>query len=259
MIFGHDKTFEITLLKIRKDWSHPDIWSSSETSGPRLMLISWRMMKWGPLSSSQKQMIQGLLCVGQTFFFSQLKRKRETCIPYCAFCSLELNTESTLLFQINSLKTENFCLGLCGGKVTASSTTKSRQTAKALCKKEYVEIFFLFFSFLHFVQQLVLSTLYFSSLRINLLSQRNPEGQPSEPFQSLNVLIPSAEKKNERKFQLFIWRLCLTHQLLDDNLESFKFSWQFWPLITEMIHAFLRLPTTFSVQALVTTLLIIFK
>lgn len=57
-------------------------------------------------------------------------------------------------------------------------------------------------------------------------------------FRVLSVWIPSAEKKNEIKIHLFIWRLCLTHQLLDDNLESFKLFWQFWPLITEMIHAF---------------------
>lgn len=156
-------------MKIRKDWSHPDIWSSSEGLGPRLLVISCRMMKWGPLSSLQKQMIQTLLFAGQTFFPSAFKRKKKKRNSHflCAFCSLELNTENILLFQINSLKTENFCLGLCGGRVTASSTTKSPQTAKPYARRNTLSYLSSFFS-LHFVQHLVLATLNFSSLRINL-------------------------------------------------------------------------------------------
>lgn len=62
-------------------------------------------------------------------------------------CFLLFGTENTLLFQINNLNTENFWLVLCGGRMTTSSTTESPQTAKALCKKEYIAISFLFLLF----------------------------------------------------------------------------------------------------------------
>lgn len=160
------------------------------------------------------------------FFPIQLKRekKKETHIFYCAFCSLELNTKNILIFQINSLQTENFCLGLCGGRVTASSTTKSPQTAKALCKKEYTAISFLFFSLFCI---LCSSWFYQHFIFLHRESTINPKGTLNGSlsfFRVLNVWIPSAEEKNERKLHLFILRLCLTHQLLDDNLESFKLS-----------------------------------
>lgn len=67
--------------------------------------------------------------------------------PWLAGARRPEQCDNTLLFQMNSLKTENSCLGLCGGRVTESSRTKSPQTAKALCKEEYTAIYFLFFLF----------------------------------------------------------------------------------------------------------------
>lgn len=150
--------------------------------------------------------------------------------------------DNTLLFQMNSLKTENSCLGLCGGRVTESSRTKSPQTAKALCKEEYTAIYFLFFLFSAFCAAVgSINTSFFLHWESAFCPKGTLNGSLSL-FRVLNVWIPSAEKKNERKLQLFIWRfiwrLCLTRQLLDDNLEGFKLSWQFRPLITEVINAF---------------------
>lgn len=200
-------------------------------------------------------MIQGLLFGGETFSPNQLKRekkKKEIHIFYCAFCSLEPKILYYFKLIVWTLKISNLFF------VVKEWLHPLQQTAKALCKKEYIAISFLFLLFSaffcsswfyqHFIFLLWESTFYPKGTLNGSLSL----------FRVLNVWIPSAEKKNERKLQLFIWRLCLTHQLLDDNQESFKLSWQFWPLITEMINAFLRLPATLSVHALATTLLIIF-
>lgn len=149
-------------MKIRKDWSRSEIWSSSKTPGPRSSVISCKMRKkWGPLSSLQSKWFRDS-CLLHRLFFQSLKIKNETCIFYFAYCSLETNRESILLFQIIGLQTENFCLSLHGGSVTGVSTTKSPQTAKDLCKKEHIAISFLSFLFSAFCAAVdSINTLFF--------------------------------------------------------------------------------------------------
>lgn len=162
-------------MKIRKDWSHPDFWSS-KTLGPRLMVVSWWMVKWGHLSSLQKQMIQGLLFGGEVFPPNQLKRgkkKKETDIFYCAFCSLELKILYYFKLIIWTLKISDLFF-VVEEWLHPLQQNLPRQP-RPYARRNILPYPSSFYSFLHFLQQLVISTLHFSSLRINLLSQRNPE------------------------------------------------------------------------------------
>lgn len=170
--FCQDKAFQNTpWMKIKKDWSHPDIWSSNGTPGPRFSLISCRMMKnedsW---VACKNKWFEDSCLLYSCFVLFQSFRGKKMKLAFSivfVFFSLETNRKSILLVQIKHLQTENFCLGPHGGTVTGASTTKSPQPTKGSYKKEYIAISFLFFPFLCLSCSNWFYQHYFSSLRNN--------------------------------------------------------------------------------------------
>ena len=186
-------------MKIRKDWRHPSIWSSSKTPGPRSSVISCRMMKKeDPWAACKSKWFRDSCLLHRLFFFSHLRKKMKLAFSI-VFAALWNRTEKIFFyFKLTVWRLKTSASAFMVEVWLEPPQQNLLKQPRVYARRNTLPYPSSFFSFLPFVQQLVLSALYFSSLRNNLQSQRTPEWEP-EAFQSFECLDSLSRREKWKK------------------------------------------------------------